>query len=185
MKRSLIISGFGGQGVMLMGQIIGMCAFESEKAVTVAPVYGPEQRGGTASTTVVVADTYVASPVADEPDMVCAMNQPSLEKFLNTIRPGGILFVNSTLVKGPISRDDIEVIAAPVDDLAMEIGSTKVANVIMLGVIIGYTEMVPLDVFEKVVKEKLSKKKEFAELNSKALKKGVEIANSFKQKVTA
>ena len=123
MINNLLIAGFGGQGVMTIGKMIGECAFAQGLNVTFLPSYGPEQRGGTANCTVVVSDAPVGSPVAEELDVLCVLNQPSLDKFLPSLKRGGTLMVNSDMVDtSGIERDDIKVISIPADSMALQIG---------------------------------------------------------------
>ncbi len=177
MHTSLLVAGFGGQGVMVIGKLIGECAFAQNLHVTFLPSYGPEQRGGTANCTVVISDKEIGSPVSQKLDVLCAMNQPSLDKFVDNVRPGGIVLTNSTLVSSDsITRDDISLIEVDADNLAFEIGSTKVANIIMLAAYIAASKAMPIEEVRAMVMKKLSKKPQFLPMNEKAFDKGVEIA---------
>lgn len=178
MINRVIISGFGGQGVMLTGNILGESAFEQGIKSTILPTYGVEQRGGTANTTVVISDKRIFALEAENPDTVIALNEPSVNKYLKLIKKGGCLIVNSSQYEGNIDREDIVVIKVPADEKAIEIGSIKVSNIIMMGVYAGYTKMISYDSLKKTMNKKLSKKQEFAELNSKALDYGYSIGNS-------
>ncbi|MDO4567305.1 MAG: 2-oxoacid:acceptor oxidoreductase family protein, partial [Oscillospiraceae bacterium] len=140
MERNLMIAGFGGQGVMMMGKLLahGTCD-STDLNVTFFPSYGAEQRGGTANCYVVISDEIIGAPLGDHMDDLIVMNGPSLNKFLYKLVPGGTLFINSSIVKEEISRGDVSVVAAPVTEMALEMGNAKVLNIIMLGVYIGYT----------------------------------------------
>jgi 2-oxoglutarate ferredoxin oxidoreductase subunit gamma len=182
MNRSIIISGFGGQGVMLLGNLIGKTAFELGKSVTILPAYGNEQRGGTANCTVVFADDYVASPVAENPDILCALNQPSVDRFMSSIKPGGLMIINSSMATPCETRDDIRILSIEADKLATDLGSSKVANIIIAGAFIGYTGTLSLEILERTLLEKSASKPQYIELNKKALQMGYEIGcNHFKQ----
>jgi len=177
MLSRIIISGFGGQGVMKIGEIIGQGAFEQGIKSTVLPTYGIEQRGGTANTTVVVSDREISAPVADHPDVVCALNQPSVNKYLSLVKKGGCLIVNSSQVDTPITREDIQVIEVPADEIALKLGSIKVSNIVVMGAYIGYAKTLSLDVLRTTMNKKFSIKQEFAEMNSKALEIGYSIGS--------
>ncbi len=144
MLTELIFAGFGGQGVMSMGMVLAHAAMEEGKQVSWLPSYGPEQRGGTANCMVVISDRPVGSPLVTEPDVAVVMNTPSLMKFGPAVRPGGCLFTNESLVGEELPRRDIETV--PVDTLRLSraVGDPRVANMVMLGAVIGRTEVVSL-----------------------------------------
>ncbi|TLN01130.1 2-oxoacid:ferredoxin oxidoreductase subunit gamma [bacterium] len=123
-----ILAGFGGQGVLSMGYILATAAMVDGKYVTYLPVYGAEMRGGTANCTVAIGDEEIASPVASEPEILVVLNQPSLIKFVNKVSPGGLLFVNSSLVDKEPGREDLEVVKVPANDLAAEVKNPKAVN---------------------------------------------------------
>ena len=176
MERNLMIAGFGGQGVMMIGKLLAYSTFyATDKNVTFFPSYGAEQRGGTANCYVVISDEEVGAPLGDVMDDLIVMNESSLDKFLYKLKPGGTLFVNNSIVKKEISRDDITVVEAPVTELALELGNSKVLNVIMLGVYTAFTGVLPVDVVEKTLKEQLGKKPKLIPLNEKAFHIGIEI----------
>jgi 2-oxoglutarate ferredoxin oxidoreductase subunit gamma len=176
METNLLIAGFGGQGVMLLGKLISSAACEnSDKDVTFFPSYGAEQRGGTANCYVVIADEEIGTPMGDEMDDLIVMNGPSLERFLPALKPGGTLFINSSIVKGNISRDDVKVVAAPVTELALAMGNAKVLNIIMLGAYIGYTRVLPDEAVERSILQLLGKKADLIPLNKEAFAKGLAI----------
>lgn len=179
MLSSLLVAGFGGQGVMVIGKLIGECAFMKGLNVTFLPSYGPEQRGGTANCTVMISDRAIGSVVSEELDVLCAMNQPSLEKFISHVKTGGIVMINSSNVKREsIERNDVKIIEVAADQVAYELGSTKVANVVMLAVYAAASKVMPIDEVENLVMQKLSRKPQFLEMNRQAFRKGVEIANA-------
>ena len=132
--EQVVIAGFGGQGIILVGKLLAQTAMKAGKEVTYMPSYGAEVRGGTANCMVVIANDPISSPVIDSPDTVIAMNKASLDKFAPKVKSGGLLIVNSSLVdKFPKLDDSIKVIRLPADKLAHELGSTKVANMVALG----------------------------------------------------
>ncbi|WP_019229837.1 2-oxoacid:acceptor oxidoreductase family protein [Sedimentibacter sp. B4] len=177
MLTSLLVAGFGGQGVMMIGKLIGECAFEQGVNVTFLPSYGPEQRGGTANCTVILSDEAIGSPVSDELDVLCAMNQPSLIKFVENVKPGGVIIANSSLVDvSVIERKDVKIIDIDADTIAYEIGSNKIANIIMFAAYMEISNTMPMDSVRELVLKKLGKKPEFVKLNAEAFDKGVEIA---------
>lgn len=182
METNLCVAGFGGQGVMSLGKFLSQATCDStDKNVTFFPSYGAEQRGGTANCYVVISDEMIGAPLGDVMDDLIVMNGPSLNKFIGTLKEGGRLFINSSIVKDEIKRNDIEVIEAPVTELALEMGNAKVLNVIMLGVYVGYTEVVDPEIVWSTVEHKLSKKPKLLPLNKQAFEKGLEIGRAQKR----
>jgi 2-oxoglutarate ferredoxin oxidoreductase subunit gamma len=175
MTTKVIIAGFGGQGVVLMGTLLSYSAMVEGKHTTFFPSYGAEMRGGTANCSVVVSDDEIASPVVNRPDCVVAMNIASLEKFESRVRPGGIIFVNSSLIKRKVERDDVEEIRIPANDIAEELGSSRAANMVILGGILKKTGAVKVDAaigcLEKVLSERAMA---LLDVNKKALRRGFE-----------
>ncbi len=176
METNLCVAGFGGQGVMTLGKFLAEATCNStDKNVTFFPSYGAEQRGGTANCFVVISDDEIGPPLGDEMDDLIVMNGPSLNKFLNTLKPNGTLYINSSIVTDEIKRDDIKVVKAPVTELALELGNAKVLNILMLGVYIGYTEVIKPEIIWNTIEHKLSKKPKLLPLNKQAFEKGLEI----------
>lgn len=168
-----IFSGFGGQGVLMMGLSLAHSAMNNGYHVTYLPAYGAEVRGGTANCTVAIADEEIASPVASEPDYLVAMNSPSLFTFQNKLTSGGTIFLNSSIVEERPNRLDIKVCAVPCGDIAQELGNTRVANIIMMGTFIKKTTIVPAEMYLKNLESIMgSKKKAAAEVNRKAFSAG-------------
>ncbi|MPM48322.1 hypothetical protein SDC9_95046 [bioreactor metagenome] len=181
METNLCVAGFGGQGVMSLGKFLASATCDStDKNVTFFPSYGAEQRGGTANCFVVISDERIGAPLGDIMDDLIVMNEPSLDKFLGKLKEGGTLFINNSIVKKEITRKDVKVVFAPVTELALELGNAKVLNVIMLGVYVGYTEVVSPEVVWGTIKHTLGKKPELLPLNKEAFKKGLEIGKSQK-----
>ena len=179
MERNLMVAGFGGQGVMTLGKFLADATCNStDKNVTFFPSYGAEQRGGTANCYVVIADEEIGAPLGDAMDDLIVMNDPSLAKFLYKLVPGGTLFINSSIVKDPIDRDDIKVISVPVTEMALEMGNPRILNIIMLGAYIGYTNAVPKDVVTAGIHHKFENKPKVIPINDKAFETGIEIGQS-------
>lgn len=165
------IAGFGGQGILLLGQLISESAMISGYHTTWLPSYGPEMRGGTANCHVIISDKRIGSPLVSETDALIAMNLPSLDKFEMDVRSGGVIFVNRSLIKRKVERDDVQAVYVPATELADELGETKVANMVMLGAVIGHTKILSLDSVLAAAAS-VVKRKEFMQKNERALKKG-------------
>jgi 2-oxoglutarate ferredoxin oxidoreductase subunit gamma len=173
MTYKTVFAGFGGQGVLVMGYLLALTAMRQGKEVTYLPAYGAEVRGGTANCTVVVSDQEIASPVASSPDCAVIMNNPSLARFVNVVRPGGLILVNSSLVQAPVRRDDLTVVSLPVNALAHELGNDRAANVIMVGALLEASGVITLAAASEVLAETgLGKKPKILELNRRALALG-------------
>ena len=175
MEEKLIIAGFGGQGVMAMGQLLTYAGMIEDKNVSWLPSYGPEMRGGTANCSVILSDEPVGSPVVTDSTASIVLNKPSLDKFENSVVPGGKLFINSSLIDKKSVRNDIDVYYIPANEIAMELGNDKVANMVMLGAFLEATKLVDIEsilkAFTKVFGEN---KAHLVPLNKEALEKGAE-----------
>ena len=169
--RKMLLAGFGGQGVLLIGQMIAYTAMYEDKNVTWMPSYGPEMRGGAANCTVVVSDKPIASPLPSSYDVLLAMNKPSLERYLDELVPGGDLFINSSIIHDKVERDDINVYYVDTVKLAHEVvGNEKSANMVMLGAIIKKTHVVEKEEMGKTFEKLMTgKKAQFIEPNMRAL----------------
>ncbi|MGE5553186.1 MAG: 2-oxoacid:acceptor oxidoreductase family protein [Betaproteobacteria bacterium] len=177
MRHEVIMAGFGGQGMMLAGQLLAYAGMLEGKHVSWYPSYGPEMRGGTANCTVVVADEPVASPVVSQASAVIAMNGPSLARFEGSLSPGGVLVYNSTLVDHGPSRTDIRSAAVPANAIADRLGDTRVANMVVLGALLALTGMVkPESVVASLKKTLPERRHNLIPLNEKALAAGAEAA---------
>ena len=175
METNICIAGFGGQGVMTIGKFLAQAVTDSTDLQTVFfPTYGAEQRGGTANCFVVISDEEIGTPKSDLMDDMIILNNSSLNKCIDSLKPGGNLFINETIVTDEIKRTDINVIKVPGTQLALDLGNTKVLNVLMLGAYIGYTEVFPVDVMWSTIEHKLGKKVELLPLNKEAFEKGLE-----------
>lgn len=177
MEINLCVAGFGGQGIMSLGKILADATCNStELNVSFYPSYGAEQRGGTANCYVVISDENIGNPMPGKVDDLIVMNGPSLEKFLPNLRPGGRLFVNTSIATGEIERKDISVVNSPVTEMAFELGNSKVLNIIMLGIYIGYTGIVDADIIKDTIVHKFEgKKQDIIDLNKKAFDMGLEL----------
>lgn len=180
MERNLMVAGFGGQGVMMLGTLLAQATSDStDKNVTYFPSYGAEMRGGTANCYVVISDDPIGAPKADKQEDLIVMNDPSLHKFIENLKPNGTLFINSSIVTSDPGRDDVKVISVPVTEMAIEMGNPKALNIIMLGAYIGYTEVIPEEVMRKTIEKKLgAKKPALLPLNLEAFQKGLEIGKA-------
>jgi 2-oxoglutarate ferredoxin oxidoreductase subunit gamma len=168
-----IFSGFGGQGVLSMGYTLATAAMLEGKHVTYFPSYGVEVRGGTANCTVAVSDEEISSPVASDPEFVVAMNQPSFARFQSILQSGGLIFANSSIVDVSSARGDIEIITVPTSELAEKIGTIKVANMIMLGTYIKFSNVVSFDFVIKNLTQILGEgKSKLIKMNKDALEMG-------------
>ena len=136
MTEEIIIAGFGGQGVLSMGKIIAYSGIMQDLEVCWMPSYGPEMRGGTANSTVIVSDKKIASPITDSIDVLCAMNGSSLEKFSKDVVPGGFIFINSGMIKEPFTKPSVKSVYLDPKKMALALGNEKVANVVMLGAVL-------------------------------------------------
>ena len=159
MTREIIIAGFGGQGVMAIGKTLTEAGLAENLHVSWLPSYGPEMRGGTANCCVIVSDEPVGSPVVTEADAVIVLNKPSLDKFERTLKPGGILLVNSSLIDKKASRSDVKAYYVSANEIATEVGNAKVANVVMLGAYIAASGIVQKESIIKAVAHMLGERK--------------------------
>jgi 2-oxoglutarate ferredoxin oxidoreductase subunit gamma len=177
MTEQVILAGFGGQGVLLAGQVLAHAGFLEDKNVSWLPSYGPEMRGGTANCAVIVSDEDVGSPIIVEADAVIVMNRPSFDKYEKYLKKGGLLVVNSTLIDQKARRDDIDVIYVPANELAEQAGNVKAANMAALGAYIERSGVVGKKSVIQSLKSIMGKKKAgLIPLNEKALDLGAACA---------
>ncbi|MCL2519920.1 MAG: 2-oxoacid:acceptor oxidoreductase family protein [Spirochaetaceae bacterium] len=172
----IIFSGFGGQGVLTLGQIVATIAMNKGKEVTWMPSYGPEMRGGTANCSVIIADKVIGSPiVASGIDILVAMNGPSIDKFLPKVKKGGLVFVNSSVISQKIARDDVTVVAIDATNIASHLGNLKVQNMVMLAAFLKAGTLFTIDDIGQVLEQKFGAKyPKLIPLNMEAVKKGLE-----------
>ena len=173
MEQQFLIAGFGGQGVLLIGQLIAKAAMRQGYEVSWMPSYGPEMRGGEANCAVVVSDGPIGSPLVSEPTVLVAMNRPSLEKFMPAMPAGATLLYNASLIDGVTLREDIKVIAVPCNEIADRLQNSRVSNMVMLGAIRAATDAVSLENLTQTLKEWLGEKKaHMLDINLKGIAEG-------------
>jgi 2-oxoglutarate ferredoxin oxidoreductase subunit gamma len=172
-QKEVVFAGFGGQGIMTVGQLLAYTAMEEGKQVIWIPSYGPEMRGGTANCTVIVSNDRIGSPIINNPQSACVFNRPSLDKFGALIRKGGLLLINNSLIDATSDREDIKQILVPCNDIAIKAGNSKAANMVMLAAYVAATDIVSFKTLKKMLTEKLgSRKKELLEINYRAFEEG-------------
>ena len=173
MKKEIIISGFGGQGGLAIGKNLAEAGMDEGLNVTWAPSYGPEMRGGTANCSVILSDTPVGSPIITNPDVLVAMNLPSLQKFVDAVVPGGKIILDSTLIDAKVERDDIEVFYVPATQLAKDNGFATLSNMILTGKVLKEIDIVAFEGNEETLKSFIpAKKAGLIDMNLKALQIG-------------
>ncbi len=175
MNQEIIMAGFGGQGIMMMGKLLTYAGMKEDKEVSWMPSYGPEMRGGTANCTVIISDKKIPSPMSSKPDSIIVMNLPSLDKFLPKVKSGGTVFINSSLIEEEVTRDDVKVIKVPANKIANEIGNSKIANMVMLGSFVEEKKIVKPETVKDSLENVLSaRNQKLIDLNVRALEKGKE-----------
>ena len=172
MQSEVQFAGFGGQGIMLMGQILAQAAMQAGFEVVWIPSYGPEMRGGTAYCTVVISDRPIGSPIIRNPKHLVAMNRPSLEKFAATVKSGGVIFINSSIISIEAGRDDVDVLKVPIIEIAKDLGNVKAANIVALAAFVVRSKIVDFDLLRESVKEKFAEKEKLIPINMQALEEG-------------
>ena len=178
MQNDVILAGFGGQGVLLVGKMLAYAGMADGKEVSWLPSYGPEMRGGTCNCTVVISDKPVGSPVVERPRAAIVLNLPSLEKFEAMVKPGGLLVINSSLINRTSSRSDLEVILVPANEIAMELGNPRGANMVALGAFLGATRAVSLEAVDGLIRDTFAGKPKVIEVNLASLRRGWEVGES-------
>jgi 2-oxoisovalerate ferredoxin oxidoreductase beta subunit len=167
------VAGFGGQGVLLLGAAMAQAGMLEEYHVSWLPSYGPEMRGGTANCHVNIRDIDVGSPMVSNPTVLIALNRPSLEKFEQDVKPGGLLIYDTSLIDIAPQRKDIEILAIPATKMADELGNTRVANMLVIGAYIGYTGILGKETVYEALKAAV-KHKRFMSINQRAVDAGYE-----------
>ena len=176
MLQEIVISGFGGQGVLSMGKILAYSGIMEEKEVSWFPAYGPEQRGGTANVTVIISDELISSPVVNKYDIAIVLNQPSLDKFEEKVKPGGVLIYDGYGIHNKEQRKDINVYRINAMDESMKMNNTKVFNMIILGGLLKISPMVELENVMKGLKKSLPERHhKLLPMNEQAILKGMEV----------
>jgi len=172
MLTRILFSGSGGQGVLTMGNILGNAAMNSDLFVTYLPSYGAAMRGGTANCTVCISDEEIASPVVSAPDLVVAMNQPSIDTFAPRLEKGGKLLYNSSLAESADTGDGIEIFSIQAGEIAEKIANVRSANMVLLGAFIKISGLVDVDVIYKSIEQMLGSKTKLIEMSKKAVTEG-------------
>ena len=178
MQKDVMFAGFGGQGILLMGKMLALAAMDEGQGVTWVPSYGAEMRGGTANCNVVTSDKPIGSPVIRNPMHLVVMNRPSLEKYTPLVKSKGVVLVNSSLVTTGTGRDDIDELNVPANDIAIELGSIKSANIVALAAFVARSQFVDFELLRECVKYEFAKNEKLIELNMEALDRGKEAAKS-------
>ena len=178
MQSEVMFAGFGGQGILLIGDIFAHAAMKEGREVAWIPSYGPEMRGGTAYCLVVISDRPIGSPIIRNPMHLVAMNRPSLEKFAPVVKPNGIVVVNSSLIPIRADRSDVDELLVPANDIAKDLGTTKVANIVALGAFVARSKIVNFDNLRQCVKGMFASKEKLIPINLEALEQGKKVAES-------
>jgi 2-oxoglutarate ferredoxin oxidoreductase subunit gamma len=175
MHEEVIISGFGGQGALFAGQLLTYTGMDEGWHVTWIPSYGPEMRGGTAHCIIILSSDDIGSPIIRRPSLCIVMNPPSMDKYEPLVRPGGLLVANSTLARAKSAREDIQAVYIPANELAAELGNVKMANVVLLGAMLGMREILPIESVKRTLDEHIpERRKHIIEPNKRALDRGVQ-----------
>lgn len=178
MYSEIVLAGFGGQGVLLIGKLMAYAGMKAGHEVTWLPSYGPEMRGGTCNCTVVMSDRPIGSPISKRPHALIVLNLPSLDKFEDSVRPGGIITVNTSLINRLPRRTDVTVVPVPSNEIAIELGNAKAANMVALGAFIGASGLVDKASVTEVLKESFAARPKLVAINEQALGRGFEIGVS-------
>ena len=173
MNKQILIAGFGGQGILFSGKFLAYEGLIDGKEVSWLPSYGPEMRGGTANCSIILSDSKIGSPIVDKPDILIAMNGPSFDKYISGVNPGGQIFVDSSLISKKTDRSDIEAYYIPATKIASDEGLTGLANMIMLGIMMKHSDIIPYENIEKTLQKVVpAKKQNLLDSNRKAIQIG-------------
>lgn len=177
MHHEIIISGFGGQGALFAGQLLAYGALAEGRHVTWIPSYGPEMRGGTANCTVIISDEEIGSPLVRNPSAAIVMNPPSFDRFEPVMKKEGVLIVNTSLVSTASQRQDIRAIPVQANEIAGELGTAQMANVVMIGALVAATGVLKFETLNQVLEEHVSARhRDKIPANKKALRRGAALA---------
>jgi len=178
METSIVIAGFGGQGVLFAGQLLAYAGMDAGRHVTWIPSYGPEMRGGTAHCVVIVSDQPIGAPVVARPDVAIVLNMPSYDKYEPLVKPGGLLVVNTSLVPAESERTDIDTVSVPANAIAEEWGTAKMLNMAALGAMLAARPVLSLDVVEQALAAHLpAGKQHLVESNLQVIRHGYQIGS--------
>ncbi len=160
METSIVISGFGGQGILFAGQLLAYAGMDDGRFVTWIPSYGPEMRGGTANCTVIISHDPIGAPIVAQPDIALVFNQPSYDKYEPLVKTGGLLVVNSSIVTVDTPRTDLEIVQIPANEIAEEFGTAKMLNMAMIGAMLAHNLVLPVSVLEQALRDHLPENKQ-------------------------
>lgn len=178
MQVEAVFAGFGGQGMLLAGKILAEVGMALGKEVVWLPSYGPEMRGGTANCTVIIGDSPIASPIVTAPRDTVVMNRPSLEKFCRVQRPGGYAVINTSLIPVRPERDDLIQVEVPANQIAIDAGTGKAANMVMLGAYVGVTGIVTLAALLEQAQHEFAKKPKLVSVNVRCIEEGFRLGQA-------
>lgn len=178
MHTEIVLAGFGGQGVLLIGKLLAYAGMRAGLEVTWMPAYGPEMRGGTCNCTVVLSDRPIGSPISKCPDGLIVLNLPSLDKFEASVRPGGVLVVNTSLIARMPARADVIVVPVPANEIAIACGNGKAANMAALGAYLGASGVAALEQVKAIIAESFATKPAVVAVNQEALSRGFALGQS-------
>jgi 2-oxoglutarate ferredoxin oxidoreductase subunit gamma len=174
------VAGFGGQGVMMVGQLLAYAATDLDLYALWYPSYGPETRGGTANCSVIVSKKQINSPVFQKATHLIAFNQPSLDKFHDKVKNGGLILYNASLIEEPKHIDAIRYCGVPANDIALELGNIQIANMVMMGAYLALTDLFPSQLIEKMLAKLLGERKaHLMDINREAMARGYEFAKNY------
>ncbi|MBN2528296.1 MAG: 2-oxoacid:acceptor oxidoreductase family protein [Deltaproteobacteria bacterium] len=171
-STDVLFAGFGGHGMLMAGKLLALSMIKQGKQVSWLPAYGAEMRGGTANVTVCISDGDVMSPYIERPNALVVMNTPSLAKFGPRVKPGGLILLNSTLIKDPFTRDDCPVMSLPASQIAMDMGNARATNLILLGAYAGITQIASQEEVIETIQETFTSRPKFIPLNVSAFSAG-------------
>ena len=176
MYEQIVIAGFGGQGVLFVGKTLAYLGMDTGKNISWLPSYGHEMRGGTCNCSVIISDNQIGSPIIQSPDTLIAMNKPSLEKFVDTVKPGGIIVLDSSLIDLKVERSDVKVVYIPAMEIAESFGNSQLGNMVMTGAYIKARETMfsADDLYDSVKTHIPPQKMNLAEKNIEMIKAGYE-----------
>jgi 2-oxoglutarate ferredoxin oxidoreductase subunit gamma len=178
MQTEITLAGFGGQGIMFAGQLLSYAAMDYGLEVTWIPSYGPEMRGGTANCTVIISNDEIGAPMVANPTAAMAFNRPSLDKYENLVKPGGVLVINASLVDRPAKRKDVKVVSVPASEIAEKIGDKRLTNMVMLGALLVNLSVLPVEALEKAITlHSPARLQRFIPLNLRAIREGAAYLN--------
>ena len=182
MLEEIIIAGSGGQGIMLMGQLLAYGAVYEDLEVTFYPSYGPEMRGGTANCTVVISDQKIGSPVRNNLTALMAMNQTSLKKFENRVKPGGLVAYNETIIERPLTREGVRFLAVPANRFASELGNPQMANMVAVGALAAVLGIIsPASLSRGLTRVIPTHRHHLIPVSEKAIRKGLEFVDQMRK----